>query len=42
MIEGSLPARNRPARVRPEERKDAKVLEDLSSYALSADGKKVL
>jgi len=43
MIEGSLPGEKPVLHVYDlKERKDAKVLEDLSSYALSADGKKVL
>ncbi|HWM67193.1 MAG TPA: S41 family peptidase [Steroidobacteraceae bacterium] len=43
MIEGPLPGEKPVLHVYDlKERKDEKVLEDLSSYALSADGKKVL
>jgi len=43
MIEGPLPGEKPVLHVYDlKERKDEKVLEDLGSYALSADGKKVL
>ena len=43
MIEGPLPGEKPVLHVYDlKERKDDKVVEDLSSYALSADGKKVL